>query len=118
MATQRTSTGPSFPRRGLEGRSLEDLRLLLAETGKPRNARSLLLVLSRVLSFSRNEAKLQRSEEYMSEVLERWPRWSRRVAAMRSQTLSSRLSADRRIAGILRTLPRAGVVEDLPTFVQ
>lgn len=105
-------------RRGVRRDPLEDLRLLLAESRRPLNARSLLLILSRVLSHSRNEAKLQRCEGYMSEVLEKWPRWDRRVAVMRSETTSSRLSADRRMASILRELPSSGVVEQLPSFVQ
>ncbi len=97
---------------------LEDLRLLLAEPGKPLSAHSLLLTLSRILSLSRNEAKLQRGEGYMSEVLEKWPRWNRQVATMRSETMNSRLSVDRRVACILRSLPRSGIVEKLPSFVQ
>ncbi|MGH9869544.1 MAG: hypothetical protein ACREAA_15430 [Candidatus Polarisedimenticolia bacterium] len=94
------------------------MRLLLAEPGKPLSAHSLLLTLSRILSLSRNEAKLQRGEGYMSEVLEKWPRWNRQVATMRSETMNSRLSVDRRVACILRSLPRSGIVEKLPSFVQ
>ena len=106
------------PPRGAEGDPLEDLRLLLAEPGKPLNARSVLLILSRILSLSRQEARLQRCEGYMSEVLEKWPRWNRQVATMRSQTMNFRLSVDRRMACILRTMPRSGVVERLPSFVK
>lgn len=118
MATRRIMTALSRPRRGVEGRLLEDVRLLLVEPGKPLTARSLHVILNRILSLSRSEARLHRSGKYMSEVLERWPRWHRRVATLRSETIDSWSSVDRRIVCMLQTLPRSGVVGELPSFVQ